>query len=123
MRKQSYMVKKSTVVLCLLAAVSLVLIQVRQLFPHAGKDAYLPGWEDYYASGSALLGGECYAAAATAFKIAAEIDPSRPGAYIGAAQAYIGLGDTERAKAILEKGYEQTQSEDIKLALEEIKYT
>lgn len=120
MRNRKYMVKKSTVVWCLIAAAALVLIQVWQLFPHAGKDDYLPGWDDYYSGGSALLSGECYDAAATSFKIAIEIDPLRPEAYIGAAQAYIALDDAERAKAILEKGYEETLSEDIKLALEEL---
>lgn len=120
MRNRSYMVKKSTVVICLIVVVALVLFQVWQLFPHARKDDYLPGWEDYYASGSTLLSGECYDAAATAFKIAIEIDPSRPEAYIGAAQAYISLDDVERAKVILENGYEETLSEDIRLALEEI---
>ncbi|GEM_PF-3381304 len=120
MRNRSYMVRKSTVVICLIAAIALVLFQVWQLFPHVGKDDYLPGWEDYYSGGSALLNGECYDAAATSFKIAIEIDPSRPEAYIGAAQAYIALDDAERAKAILEKGYEETLSEDIRIALEEL---
>lgn len=117
------MVKKSTVVICLIAALALVLLQAWQLFPHAQEDDYLPGWEDYYASGSTLLSGECYDAAATSFKIAIEIDPSRPEAYIGAAQAYIALDDRDRAKEILEDGYAQTLSEDIRIALEEIKTT
>ncbi len=122
MRNRKYMVKKSAVIWCLIAVAVLVLIQVWQLFPHAGKDDYLPGWEEYYSAGSALLSGECYDAAATSFKIAMEIDPSRPEAYIGAAQAYISLDDAERAKVILEKGYEETLSEDIRLLLEKCKY-
>ncbi len=121
MRNRRIMVSKSTVVICMIAALALVLLQAWQLFPHAQEDDYLPGWEDYYASGSTLLSGECYDAAATSFKIAIEIDPSRPEAYIGAAQAYIALDDMDRAKEILEDGYAQTLSEDIKLALEEIK--
>ncbi len=121
MRNRRIMVSKSTVVICMIAALALVLLQAWQLFPHAQEDDYLPGWEDYYASGSTLLSGECYDAAATSFKIAIEIEPSRPEAYIGAAQAYIALDDMDRAKEILEDGYAQTLSEDIKLALEEIK--
>ncbi len=63
---------------------------------------------------------ESFDTAASYFKIAAEIDPSRPEAYIGAAQAYIALDDRDRAKEILENGYAQTLSEDIKIALEEL---
>ncbi len=120
MRNRRIMVSKSTVVICMIAVLALVLLQAWRLFPHAQEDDYLPGWEDYYASGSTLLSGECYDAAATSFKIAIEIEPSRPEAYIGAAQAYIALDDMDRAKEILEDGYAQTLSEDIKLALEEL---
>ena len=123
MNNRKYMVKKSTVVICLIAALALVLLQAWQLFPHPKGVDYLPGWEDYYASCSTFLSGECYDAAATSFKIAIEIDPSRPEAYIGAAQAYIALDDRDRAKEILEDGYAQTLSEDIRIALEEIKIT
>lgn len=120
MRNRKYMVKKSTVVICLIVAVALVLIEMWQLFPHTSKDDYLPGWEDYYASGSTLYEADCFEAAATAYKIAMEIDPSRPEAYIGAAQAYTALDNRERAKTLLERGYEETLSEDVKLALEEL---
>ncbi len=120
MKNRKYMVKKSTVVFCLIAALALVLLQAWQLVPHPQKDDYMPGWEDYCSNGSALYAAECFAAAATSYKIAIEIDPSRAEAYIGAADAYIALDDMERAKEILENGYEQTLSEDIKLALEEL---
>ncbi len=120
MRNRSYMVKKSSVIFCLIAAAALVLLEVWQLFPHTPKNDHLPGWEDYYAGGSALYGADYFEAAATAFKIAMEIDPSRPEAYIGAAQAYIALDDRDRAKAILKKGCEETLSEDIRFALDEL---
>lgn len=120
MRNRRYMVKKSTVVLCLIAALALVLLQAWQLVPHPQKDDYLPGWEDYYSNGSALYSVESFEAAATYYKIAIEIDPSRPEAYIGAANAYIALDERDKAKEILEDGYAQTLSEDIKLALDEL---
>ncbi len=123
MRSRKYMVKKSTVVFCLIAALALVLLQAWQLFPHPKKDDYLPGWEDYYSSGSALYSAESFEAAATYYKIAIEIDPSRAEAYIGAANAYIALDERGKAKEILEDGYAQTLSEDIRIALEEIKIT
>ncbi len=121
MRNRRYMVKKSTVVLCLIAALALVLLQAWQLVPHPKRDDYLPGWEDYFSNGSALYSAESFEAAATYYKIAIEIDPSRPEAYIGASNAYIALDDRDKAREILEDGYSQTLSEDIRIMLEEIK--
>lgn len=120
MRNHKYMVKKSTVLLCVIAVAAIAVLYVWQFFLPSAHSGDMPIWEDYYNSGTALYNAGSYQPAATAFKIAIEIDSSRSEAYIGAAKAYIGLEDVERAKAILEKGYEETLSEDIRLALEEL---
>jgi len=49
-----------------------------------------------------------YEEAIIAFTAAIEIDPKRAEAYLGAADAYLGLEDVENAREILQKGLEQT---------------
>ena len=55
-----------------------------------------------------------YQEAVIAFKAAIKIDPKRPEAYLGAAEAYVGLGDTDSARKILEKGYAATNDDTLK---------
>ena len=51
-----------------------------------------------------------------------EIEPMNARGYIGAAESYIGLGDTESAIAILELGYERTGDSEIRRILDELTY-
>ena len=60
-----------------------------------------------------------YEQAKVVFEELISIAPSNVGAYLGAAKAYVGLEDYEGAVAILQKGYDQTGSEDIKAQMEE----
>ena len=60
-----------------------------------------------------------YEQAKIAFDEAIAIDPMNTEAYLGAARAYAGLEDYERAVGILQKGYEQTGDESLKAQLEE----
>ena len=60
-----------------------------------------------------------YEQAKIAFEEVIAIDPSNAEAYLGAARAYAGLEDYEGAVAILQKGYEQTGDESLKMQLEE----
>ena len=60
-----------------------------------------------------------YEQAKVVFEELITIDPSNVGAYLGAAKAYAGLEDYEGAVAILQKGYDQTGSEEIKAQMEE----
>ncbi len=46
-----------------------------------------------------------YEKAIAAYRAAIDIDPKDPKPYIGMADAYIGLGDYESARDILEEGY------------------
>ena len=61
-----------------------------------------------------------YDKAVLEFTDAINIEPKSADAYIGLAEAYKGLGDTEKAKETLEKGYELTGDERIKALLEEL---
>ena len=60
-----------------------------------------------------------YEQAKVVFEELISIAPSNTEAYLGAAKAYAGLEDYEGAVAILQKGYDQTGSEDIKAQMEE----
>ena len=61
-----------------------------------------------------------YEQAVVAFTKAIEIDPMNVDAYIGAADAYIGLGDLESAKAVLEQGMKMVSDETIDTKLKEV---
>ena len=60
-----------------------------------------------------------YEQAKVVFEELITIDPSNVEAYLGAAKAYVGLEDYEGAVTLLQKGYEQTGSEEIKMLMEE----
>jgi tetratricopeptide (TPR) repeat protein len=62
-----------------------------------------------------------YSQALVHFLYAIEIEPMNPRGYIGAAEAYLGLGDMEREIISLELGYERTGDDIIKHKLEELK--
>ncbi len=58
--------------------------------------------------------------AVVAFTKAIEIDPMSMDAYIGAADAYVGLGEPERAKEVLEQGMEKISDVRLEEKLKEI---
>ena len=62
-----------------------------------------------------------YEQAVVAFTKAIEIDPMSVDAYIGAAEAYVGLDDVDEAIIVLEKGYELTDDGEILQMLEELR--
>lgn len=77
-------------------------------------------WQAQYDLGIRYLEDGKYEEAVIAFQAAIDIDPKRAEAYLGIANVYIELDDLEQAAAILEKGYAQTQSEDIRKKQEEV---
>ncbi len=54
-----------------------------------------------------------YDKAIVAYRTAIRIDPKNAEAYLGLAEAYIGLGDPEKALEVLKEGYEQTGDKSI----------
>ena len=71
-------------------------------------------WQEQYDLGMRYLNEGNYQEAVIAFEAAIKIDPMRPEAYLGAAEAYMGLGDTDSARKILEKGYAATNDDTLK---------
>ena len=80
------------------------------------KDA----WQEQYDLGLRYLSDGDYQEAVIAFLAAIEIDAKRPEAYLGAAEAYVALGEPEKAEDILHRGYEETEDENVKEALDDI---
>jgi len=76
-------------------------------------------WQDQYDLGSRFLSEGNYEAAALAFCAAIEIEPKRSEAYIGAAEAYIALGNLDAAEDILAK-YEENTGESLLDQLENL---
>ena len=70
-------------------------------------------WQDYYDLGMRYLNEGNYEEAIISFTAAIEIDPKQEDVYIGMAEVYVQMEDTDAAIAILEEGYEQTESERI----------
>ena len=73
------------------------------------KDA----WQEQYDLGMHYLNGGNYQEAVIAFEAAIEIDAKRPKAYLGAAEAYKGMGDVDSARKILEQGYAVTNDSSL----------
>ena len=71
-------------------------------------------WQEQYDLGMRYLNEGNYQEAIIAFEAAIKIDPKRPEAYLGAAEAYVGLGDTDSARKVLEKGYAATNDDTLK---------
>lgn len=73
-----------------------------------GGKSEAASWQDQYDMGVRYYSEGEYEAAVLAFRAAIDIDPSRPEAYRGAAQAYIALGNESAAAEILKKGHSNT---------------
>lgn len=61
-----------------------------------------------------------YEQAIAEFNKVIEIEPKNVDAYLGLAEAYVGIGDTGKAVEILEKGYEITGDERLKEMLDRL---
>ncbi len=82
------------------------------------KDA----WQEQYDLGMRYLNEGNYQEAVIAFEAAIEIDTKRPEAYLGAADAYVGLGDYASARSILERGYAETGDGSLKSRLDALPF-
>lgn len=61
-----------------------------------------------------------YEKAVLEFTEAIEIEPLNPDAYLGLAEAYVGMGDTTKAVEVLEEGYDKTGDERLRDMLDEL---
>lgn len=61
-----------------------------------------------------------YEEAVAAFEIAIELEPKNTEAYLGMAEAYLAMGEPQKAIKILKKGYRETEDEELKELLDEL---
>ena len=60
-------------------------------------------WQEQYDLGTRYLSEGNYEEAIIAFSAAIEIDPKSPDGYISLADAYVGMGDIDKAEAVLQE--------------------
>ncbi len=111
MKKRMPVILSVVLVIFLLAAVFIFL----QSRPNAGEQM-----DELLALGEKYLLAEDYENALIAFEKAIEIDEKCVDAYLGAAKAYIGLDDLDKAIKILKLGLERTQDSKIQELLLEL---
>ena len=99
-----------------ITALFLTAVLLLSLAACGGKDA----WQEQYDLGMRYLNDGNYQEAVIAFEAAIEIDPKRSEAYLGAADAYVGLGDYASARKILEDGLDATGDRKIQKRLDEL---
>lgn len=88
-------------------AISVMLSVILLLSLYAcGKKETAATWQEKYDLGVRYLSEGNYEEAIIAFTAAIEIDPKHQEAYISLADAYIGLGDYDKARSTLQKGRE-----------------
>ncbi len=78
-------------------------------------------YKEQLALGEKYLKELDYEEAVAAFQAAIEIEPRNADAYLGLADAYIELGEVEKALEILEQGYDETGSSELNRYLKKIK--
>lgn len=113
-------VKKSTAIITILIAAALLILLAVNLFSDVDEPSAIPEWDDFYNIGVSNYKNGSFQSAATSFKIAIDIDGSRPEAYLYAADAYLQMNQLKKAKEILEIGIEATQNEALSLKYDEL---
>ena len=79
-------------------------------------------WDEHYDLGIKYLSDGNYKEAIIEFETAIKIDDMKPKAYIGAADAYVGMEEYQKAIEILENGYEKCEDEEIYKKLQQLKF-
>ena len=96
-----------------------ICLMVCLLLCACGQDA-TAAWQEQYDLGVKYLSDGNYEEAIIAFTAAIDIDPKRPEAYSGLADAYLGLRDRDSALAALQAGIDATGEESLEDRLEEL---
>lgn len=76
--------------------------------------------QDHIDLGRVYLTELSYESAVMEFSEAVEIEPLNPEGYLGLAEAYVGMGDIDKAVEALERGYDKTGDERLRDMLKEL---
>lgn len=108
---------KRIILYIVIAAIIVIVGSVAILF--APKSAPASA-QEHIDLGNTYLIELSYDKAVIEFTEAIEIEPLNADAYLGLAEAYVGLGDTEKAVEVLKAGYDKTGDERLKAMLEKL---
>ncbi len=100
--------------------VSILLILFVIFSSGCGGGATGEGLDELLSLGQKYLLEGNYEEAIVAFEKAIKIDKKCVDAYLGMADAYVGLDDIDKAKEILQKGYDATGDERLKVRLDDL---
>lgn len=114
------MKQKTRILIYIIIAIAVVIMGTLAILKN--HQAYSPDTvQEHIDLGRIYLTELSYEKASLEFTEAIEIEPLNSDAYLGLAEAYVGMGDTEKAIDILEEGYDKTGDERLKDMLEELR--
>ena len=112
--------KKGKKVLIFIISILVILLLVVNLFLYMYMNNSSRRAKEQLNLGQQYLLNMEYEEAIAAYEIAIELEPKCTEAYLGMAQAYMAMGETEKAIRILKRGYRETEDDEIKALLNEL---
>lgn len=111
--------QKTRILIYILIAAAAVIIGTLAILENHRADVPVSA-QEHIDLGRIYLTELSYEKASLEFTEAIEIEPLNPDAYLGLAEAYVGMGNTEKAVEVLEEGYDKTGDERLKSMLERL---
>ncbi len=113
------MKQKTRILIYILIAAAVMILGTIAILTNGKADKPVSA-QEHIDLGNVYLIELSYDKAVLEFKEAIEIEPLNSDAYLGLAEAYTGMGDTDKAVEVLEEGYDKTGDERLKNMLEEL---
>ncbi len=113
------MAQKTRIIIYIAIAVTVLALGIIAVIS-APKDSAPQTADEFLNAGNKYLIELSYDKAVIEFNKAIEIEPRNADAYIGLAEAYLGMGDEDKAVETLELGYEKTGDDRVKAKLDEL---
>lgn len=111
--------QKTRIFIYILIAVAAVIMGTLAILENHQADSTVSA-QEHIDLGRIYLTELSYEKAVLEFTEAIEIEPLNADAYLGLAEVYVGMGDTEKAAEVLEEGYGKTGDERLGDMLEEL---
>lgn len=112
--------KKGKKILIFIISILVILLLVVNVFLYMYMNGPSSRVKEQLDLGQQYLLNMEYEEAIAAYEIAIELEPKSTEAYLGMAQAYIAMGEPQKAIRILKRGYRETQDEEINELLTEL---